>query len=493
MANPSNSWTEWTTMVAATLAVVGLSTIPLMQLDSFSRSILSPKSLQQKRSKSYQYQWEKETQRCLVQMLLSHNKGEVQFLSNEQEIREFLKNCMEDEKLQIVAIGIDESLKDRDPCVWILSSLQKKLFQIPLRKIVSFLQEAMESIVFTSTLCLVSDASGGLGSTIISQVLKASNSTVPILSEPVWIAQLAVLMEQKPYLLPLNVYKQCLMGLLRLQTYKYRKEATIVVTLPGQGTVSTLEPVLFDVFPHERHVFIYDSCCKAVARVLTHQLDRQQQTSSSTPFASKIRQTTPLDSSLTKQVPKLLTELQTLPLEAASITESWMTSINTYLQLKDGDKERRKLKKPEYLPFCCKLDNLRNEDLALENLLQFILGARSRVLPREMVQQATCALQKVWENNDIAAKINYENKIQDAVFCHKLILLENKTLLDTVVPSKQWSLKSTRKIMGCACCDPEEDEDEDVDPSKESIVPEQTQRPKFLDGKTTFAFDPTQF
>lgn len=475
-------------MLAASVAIVGLSTISLAQLDSFSRSILSPVSLQQKRSKSYQYQWEKDAEKCLMQTLRLNNKGEAIFLNDEQEIRAFLKNCLLDKTLQIVAIGIDKKLKDYEGAlVWIFSSLKENLVKIPLRKIAPLLQEAMDSIVFTSTLCIVADASGGLGSTVISEVMKASNSRVPILSEPVWMAQFAVLMEQKPYLLPLDIYKQCLMGLLRLQTYKYQKESTVVVTLPGQATVSTLEPVLFELFPHERHVFIYDSCCKTVSRVLARQHKSKG--------GESIRHTTPLYSSLTRQVPKMLKELQALPQGVASITETWMTSINTYLQLKDGDKERRKLKEPEYIPFCCRLDNLRNYDLALENLLQSILGARSRALPQEMVQEATSALQKVLGENDVPTMMNYEKKIQEVVFCHKLILLENKTLLDTVVPSKEWSLKSTRRIMGCACCDPEEDEEEEEEnlgSSKETLVSNLT-RPKFVDGKTAFAFDPTQF
>jgi len=310
-----------------------------------------------------------------------------------------------------------------------------------------------------------------------------------VISEPAWISQLAIFMEQKPNLLSTSVYKQCLMGLIRLQTYQYRRDPTIILTLPGQATFATLEPALFDSFPHERRVFIYDGCCNTVSRVMM--MPRHESPPSATPFSKKIGYSTPLFSSLSKEVSKLPEVMQTLPLEAAAATECWMTAVSTYLEMKDRDTERRKLKQPEYLPFCCKLDNLRTTDLAIQNLVQFILGARSRALPLEVVQKATSTLRTILEKRDNSHKMQFEKEIQEAVFCHKRILLENKTLVDTVYPSKDWSLKSTRKVLGCACCDPEEEEEEEEEDLTKQLP--NRMRPKFVDGKNTFAFDPTKF
>jgi len=259
------------------------------------------------------------------------------------------------------------------------------------------------------------------------------------------------------------------------------------LTLPGQATFAILEPLLFDLFPHERHAFVYDGCCKTVSRVMVMP---QNETVPSLPsFSNKISCSTPLFTSLSKEVPKLADVMQMLPVEAASATECWMTAVSTYLQIKDGDTQRRRLKEPEYLPFCCKIDNLRVNDLAVQNLIQFIIGARSRGLPLELVQKATSALHTILKKHDNVPAIRFEKEIQEAVFCHKRILLENKTLVDTVVPSKDWSLKSTRKVLGCACCDPEEEEDEEESSAQLPI----RKRPKFVDGKNAFAFDPTQF
>lgn len=481
------SLSEWTAMAAATFAAVGLSTIPFLQSDYFSRSFLSSKSLQQRRLESYEHQWGKQCKESLTKVLGLWKALELKLLTEDEEILKLVNECMKEGKYQVLAIGVDVTSETLDVCAWILFS--EKLYQIPVQQMAPILSKAMESVVFTNTLCFVADSSGGLGVTIVKEVLKTCQTSMPIISEPTWISQLSIFMEQKPRLLSTSLYKQCLMGLIRLQTYQYRKDPTIILTLPGQATVATLEPVLFDLFPHERHVFIYDGCVNTVSRVMV--MPQQEIEPSGTPFSRKIGYSTPLFSSLSKQVPKLPEIMQTLPLVAAAATECWMTAVSTYLQIKDGDTERRKLKQPEYLPFCCKIDNLRANDLAIQNLVQFIIGARSRALSVEMVQQATSTLRTTLEKHDNAPKMYFEKEIQEAVFCHKLILLENKTLVDTVYPRKDWSLKSTRKVLGCACCDPEEEEeDEEEDSLKELPNPK---RPKFVDGKTTFAFDPTQF
>merc|ERR1711982_147126 len=119
--------------------------------------------------------------------------------------------------------------------------------------------------------------------------------------------------------------------------------------------------------------------------------------------------------------------------------------------------------------------------------------------------------------------------IEECVFLHKRILIGSKTLLDTVLPKDDWSLKAARKLFGCACCAPddeeeEEEEEEDENTEKEkkkNILPfdissnnnnneiitnndkknenitvfsnNKKQRPKYVDGKMGFAFDPTMF
>ena len=101
--------------------------------------------------------------------------------------------------------------------------------------------------------------------------------------------------------------------------------------------------------------------------------------------------------------------------------------------------------------------------------------------------------------------------IEVCAFAHKEILIENKTLMDTVQPKVEWSLKAAKKLTSCACCMPGEgDEDsedeeeikedgftEDKSPAAANVIEKKpkpvSKAPVYVDGKTTFAFDPTRF
>lgn len=240
-----------------------------------------------------------------------------------------------------------------------------------------------------------------------------------------------------------------------------------------------------------------------------------------------------------KSLRKLGEALADLPSDQASIVEAWMASIDAFLQLKGEEKTNN------YTPFVCRmgfimgrtgLGNLASDrveelnELALVNLLQYVTGSRSRPLKDEVVLAAKKALE------DIKAKCvaevegyhftNDGRKLLEACcFLHHGILIGDKTLMDTVQPQKEWSLKAARKLQSCACCDPEEEEegsDEDVEDSSESkkegagkvdmtmpgaFAMGVNKRPNatgssdapaakktgYVDGKMTFAFDPTKF
>ena len=99
--------------------------------------------------------------------------------------------------------------------------------------------------------------------------------------------------------------------------------------------------------------------------------------------------------------------------------------------------------------------------------------------------------------------------VENCVFQHKLILIANKTLLDTVLPTQHWTLKAALKG-GCSCCAPEEDEGEEdmgalaskLNLTRPGVYTMKSDQPStdtssknrgYVDGKTTFAFDPTKF
>ena len=107
--------------------------------------------------------------------------------------------------------------------------------------------------------------------------------------------------------------------------------------------------------------------------------------------------------------------------------------------------------------------------------------------------------------------------MEEAAFEHKGILLENKTLMDTVQPKVDWSLKAAKKLTSCACCmipgaeDDESDEEGDEDNKKNKsdsiidIVQDSAEKSNekamftapptsnYVDGKAMFAFDPSKF
>lgn len=268
---------------------------------------------------------------------------------------------------------------------------------------------------------------------------------------------------------------------------------TVAFVLPGQACTPALVPLLQSIFPCERHVFAYDSCTSSVKRALLWQKNNNHSTAETNngtiEFHDCITATTPLSStSLTASIKTLADSLSKLPIQLADTTETWMTSVHAFLQMKENERVN------EYLPFVLKLSLLSDDStkrLALQNILQFITGSRSRPLSPQVMDAAVESLRDFQENQAPLLELSPEEtrQIEDCVFQHKSILIENKTLVDTVVPQKEWTLKAAKKISGCACCAPDEEDEEE----ESSVAKRERNRPKYVDGKTAFAFDPTQF
>lgn len=158
--------------------------------------------------------------------------------------------------------------------------------------------------------------------------------------------------------------------------------------------------------------------------------------------------------------------------------------------------------------------------LALKNVLEYIAGSKSRALPEDVMATAISSLDEMrtqFEGMVKGCELNAEEKIpiEKCVFTHKAILIGEKTLLDTVQPKEDWSLKAAKKLKSCLCClpgegDEEEEDDEDGENAdgEFSVKPmggkldlsipgafasNNTGRSKYVDGKAQFAFDPTMF
>ena len=303
-----------------------------------------------------------------------------------------------------------------------------------------------------------------------------------------------------------------LFGLCRLHAWKVRKDVgdarTVVFTLPGQSCTASLVPHLQKSFPCERHVFVYDGCIDSVSRGLRSR--------------GNVHVTTPI-AQVDLAFYKYDELLAVLPSDKADIVEAWMSSVDGFLKLKHSEK------KSGYVPFVCRLGFLMSQvgklgngkmdqsELALTNVLQYMTGSRSRVLKEEVLDAAKKVLVDICDAELKAAKKTKGNLtevergfIEECAFAHKGILIENKTLMDTVQPKVEWSLKAAKKMTSCACCplpgegsDDEEDEDEDQGGDEEGKDTKEKDDAKamftaapssaYVDGKAMFAFDPSKF
>ena len=299
---------------------------------------------------------------------------------------------------------------------------------------------------------------------------------------------------------------------------------TVLFTLPGQATCPILLPLVQAAFPEDRHVFTYDGCVASVERALYLRKFYKRATvptsledalsSGGDPSSSDpTRFTTPLHSGLSKSIVTLSKALGGLRLYHADTVESWMSSVDSFFKMKEEESTNG------YLPYTLKLQLLigsPNDSLdpnserhhSLSSLLQYITGCRSRPLPEGVldaarewlrdfsVEHRKQTLQSSYYHLDEAERKAAEN----CVFQHKLILIGDKTLKDTVLPSKHWTLKQAAK-RGCSCCAPEEDDDEEENQQGKytGVIRGDDSGPgidtgsNFVDGASKFAFDPSKF
>jgi len=355
-------------------------------------------------------------------------------------------------------------------------------------------------------------------------------------------------------LIPTDKLERIVYSLCRLQAWFARDlvgaTKTIIFTLPGQASTTPLLPLLHRAFPCERHIFVYDGLVDSAFRgyrlftaeskitswksTNSHQdvvrTNMPQSVTASIPISPLINQTTVSQSLYALSLSKLPTSL-------AGIIEAWMSSVDTFLTLKtpqqpmtlsrEKDLQLTEIRKiEEYLPFVCRLGLLLGQvgrlgngdkdlcELACINVLQYMTGSRSRPLSDAIISKAFSALHELQQDvytmeRAYATKISqfkktYSVAIEQCVFTHKNILIENKTLIDTVQPMKEWTLVAAKKVSGCSCCLPTGEDDEDearpllngneyTTPKNTSIAIPFNSQSNYVDGKTGFAFDPTRF
>jgi len=569
----TSSATESLFPLVAAGAAVSVASLALLQTDRVSRWMLEPRRLLAKRRHEYSYQWQTAMERTHLQLDYClaggsekvHSDPEVNlkntnYLGSDEEQDSLVqrivsKNKEKDSTFSVLKIDRDPSDPTGDFYLFLMreqEGCEPEYFQLPLVAFCQKLSAAFENQLTTTTLCFVADASSGKASELLEDLMQQAKTGVAVLSEPLWMVNLARLAEARMFAdrkLQTMVFALC-----RLDAWALRGQAkishTVMITLPGQSTVPTLLPLVQAAFPEDRHVFAYDGCVASVDRSIRQHSNfrRGAGYSDLKSVISKlaqnpVRHSTPLPSKspLTKSLVTLEKAMANVPVSQARVVESWMSSVDAFFRLKDDEP------KNGYLPYVFKLSFLTNPTSknfapstesywSLSSLLQFVTGSRSRPVPDGIMDAAREFLKDYNRDNaepPIGISEADHKSIENCVFQHKSILIGNKTLKDTVLPAQHWTLKQASRA-GCSCCGPdpyeqqeeEEEEEDELDEEKtasngggmlvggvdmsvpgafasalnkengNSSNPASAPASKpagYVDGKMSFAFDPAKF
>ena len=527
-------------------AFFGVS-LTLLQSDSISKKILSPLRLYTRRRQQQLQKLDTAIPDSIFSIRNHVNEGNdfqshvernvTDFILTVDQIKKLVKEICDkqNESASIsvapIIVGISKDLniaKDQ----WYIhlafpepNSLQadgvsprySRRVQVPIVKFCKELGTMFESMLTSYAMCFVADASSSLSSHVLSTIFTKCQSElqIPIIQEPAWMVTMALLIRRKAISMEdaeRILFSLCRLESLRLQLQgkKGQKHKTVIFILPGQGCTRILLPILQKLFPCERHVFAYDGCVASVQRGLMLLKNGDASQLSVTAMPRSITATIPLFTMMKdlNTLPDLLAEL---PNQVAGIVEAWISSVDALLELKENEHKNM------YTPFVCRMEFLLKNDptstkdgvdersiLALTNVLQYITGSRSRALDEMTMDAAQSVLMDLREEYQKETK-NFPKvdrkmraTIEDCAFAHKMILLGDKTLPDTVIPKKEWSLKAAKKMTSCACCFPGEEDEEGSDADDGEVTKVDTSsfgnaKNPFVDGKTTFAFDPTAF
>lgn len=520
MVSSTHSTIPLLTAGAAGIAAVSAVALTLLQSDAASRRILPAGQLAVKRRVEYNYRWTQalEKAKLQVQYFLSGGVNDsssdevllkTALLTEETEMQELVDKIVskkDQTDLRVVRIGKDTELSSTEFFLWLISSGNQDVYQLPLSQFTTLLGRAFERQITSTAFCFVCDASASAASRTVVGLVKASKATVYMVEEPLWMACLAAILEQN--LLSASTAETVLFSLCRMEAQTSSKSPTLLITLPGQASTNLLLPLLQKVFPDDRYVFSYTGCIRTVqyAAQLRKSYPRAKVPKSvdeALKFDNPVSVTTPIYQTLYKSanVMKPFREsLASLPIEVADTVETWMGAVDAFLELKEEDKVNG------YLPYVFKLDYIQNGSLEKEknaywcvvSLLQFVTGSRTRA--KDLTEQQIDAAISWFKDQptNLPVLVHQRKAVEGTVFNHKRILLENKTLLDTVQPTQHWTLKQAVKA-GCSCCAPDEDEGaEDMGALTEKLAAFKDSSKKavnggFVDGKTSFAFDPTRF
>jgi hypothetical protein len=513
---------------AAALSAVALTAL---QSDTVSRFLVHPDTLHAKRSGEFSWRWHQALDKAALQLRYAQCSGEydaqVELETTDfvtaTNMPDFIQSIIREKPPRILRIGKDTKANEhgsRDYFVWFLH--ESTVSQVPLLPFVKAWSKHVDQVISSTTFAFVADASTSVASDLIVDLVRRDDS-VFIIKQPFWMACLAVIIEKR--LLSHESIQATIYSLLRLEGLRASKTCTtILVTIPT-SLVPQLLPHVQEAFPDDRHVFCYTGCVHTVKYSMqkkNHATHNARASSRPTfdqvvQWNDRVTYAAPLHHGLYKSshvMTPFRRALADLSIGDAGVVTSWMTAVDAFLQLQQQNGNTN-----GYVPYVCKLDFLfdtstadnkkqqQNSFWSLRSLLQYVTGSQSRELRSEVMDAAMSLVNDSFaattENSVVSIK--QSAAIENAVFQHKLILIENKTLPDTVLPQEHWTLKAAQK-KGCSCCAMMEDDDDDD--NEESALEQMAalesnglQVPKqkrtatggYVDGKNSFAFDPTRF
>jgi hypothetical protein len=536
-------------VASAIVAATSAAALALLQTDACSRRLLSPERLMSKRLIEFQYRWKTALDRAALFLRYAHvgqgsefdSKTEIlntEFVTTTEDITALVARIVDNKErtLRIARLGRDTKQNEHgsnEYYLWLWEvddanddnaspNQPQTLYQVLLSSFGLALADAMERKITTSTFCFVADASASVGLEVLVDLVKATHKdAVYNIVTALWMVQLAVLIERRA--LSKQTLDKLVFGLCRMEALRAGRLAkTIVITIPS-SIAPLLVPHLQTVFPDDRHVFVYTGCVKTVQLAMKQ---RQQSKSKRTlslygidgsmlQFSDTVAYETPLATSLHKSaslMPSFSKALSALPVHQAGIVQTWMTSVDGFLAMKDNEQTNG------YLPYVCKLDfflsdqSLEKTDAywSLRSLLQYMTGTKSSEIPLEVIDAAVSKLvdlRRQYSPANLGTLTDGEQRaIENVVFSHKLILIANKVLKDTCLPAEHWQLKQALR-KGCSCCLVEaEVEEQMAEGSARTTASESpflvglspatlSAKPSsgYVDGKTMFAFDPSRF
>ncbi len=241
-------------------------------------------------------------------------------------------------------------------------------------------------------LCFIADASSSFATSVLGDLLVKTKlleahekdgddneliSRQAFVQEPAWMFVLALLLRKKC----ITQKEACtiLYALVKLEAYQFGCTSKIIgVTLPGQGCISLLLPLIAKVFPNERHIFAYSSHIPSVVERGVGMVEKKEAKNNSFSFATlpvtamprMVSVATPIVPLPSKRCKNLSRHLAELPYAFAGVIEAWMSSIDSLLLLKEDEASG-------YHPFLCNMDLLLKRDMVngsvgLEHLSRFL-------------------------------------------------------------------------------------------------------------------------